>query len=162
MKPGKWLIGMVIGVAMLLTGSAFASNDKAVVKADNKDDFTAVAAAIRQQDGPGGRWEYMSRKERGDIDQRLNDMQSLFDKYGTVAKMDDASKTQLFNDQEAVNEILTKRDGDRLVCERETPTGSNIPKKVCRTYAEIQREHSDAQRYFQDNLNSPQRRGGGG
>lgn len=144
MKPGKWIIGMIVGIAMLQGGSAYAANEP-VVKATNKADFAAVAAAVRKEVAPGGRWEFTNASEKAQIDRDLSDMQSLFDKYGSVDQMDSASKMQLFNDQEAVNEILTKRDGDHLVCKDEAPLGSLIPKRTCRTYAQIERDRADAQ-----------------
>lgn len=161
MKSSKWLIGLVFGIALLQTGSALAESSKPVVSATNKEDFTAVAAAIRQQMAPGGRWEYTNGLEKEQINRDLNDMQSLFDKYGSVDQMDSASKMQLFNDQEAVNEILTKRDSNHLVCTREAPLGSLIPKRTCRTYGEIERERSDSQKFMRDRLATPQLRNGG-
>ncbi|HET6912438.1 MAG TPA: hypothetical protein VFH71_03720 [Rhodanobacteraceae bacterium] len=145
MKIGKWLAGMILVVAALQAGIACAADSKPVVKATNKDDFAAVAAAIRQQIGPGGRWQYTSKSEKADIDSRLNDMQGLFDKFGTVDQMDQPAKQQLFSDQEAVNDILTRRDGNRMICENEIPTGSHIPKRVCRTYAQMRQDEQDAQ-----------------
>lgn len=145
MNAGKRIIGMVVGVALLQTGSAFAGNDQPIVKAVNKTDFATVAAAIRQQVAPGGRWEYTNSSEKEQIDRDLNDMQSLFDKYGAVDQMDNASKMKLFNDQEAVNEILTKRDDDHLICKEEAPLGSLIPKRTCRTYGQIERDRREAQ-----------------
>lgn len=35
---------------------------------------------------------------------------------------------------------------DTLVCEREVPTGSTIPKSTCRTWAEIQADRAYAER----------------
>jgi hypothetical protein len=87
-------------------------------------------------------------------------MQSLFDKYGTVAQMDESTKVQLFNDQEAVNAILNHNDSNRLVCEHIAPLGSNIPKTVCRTYGEIQQEQRDSQHYLNANQAVPQFKSG--
>lgn len=163
MKIGKWLAGMILVVAALQAGIACAADSKPIVKATTKDDFTAVAAAIRQQIGPGGRWQYTSKSEKADVDSRLNDMQGLFDKFGTVDQMDQISKELLYNDQEAINDILTKRDGNRLICENETPTGSHIPKRVCRTYAQIRADEDAAQTFMHDQSHfNPQHAGGGG
>lgn len=151
MKLKAWLIGLTVGLALCQIGVVYAEDKtEPVVKADNKDDFAVVAAAIRQQVAPGGRWEFVNRNENDTINRNLNDMQSLFDKFGTVDKMDDASKTQLFNDQESVNVILTKRDDKRLVCEQEIPVGSHLPVKACRTYGDIERERVGARRFLED------------
>lgn len=139
----RGLLGMML--ALVVFSSAVAAEPaRATVKADNKAAFEAVAAAVRQQLNTGGRWEYTSKLEKEQVNQRLDDMQMLFDQFGTVEKMNDATKARLFNDQEAVNEILTKRDDLHMVCTEETPTGSHIPKRICRTYGDIRREQDNA------------------
>lgn len=161
MKTGRWLIGMILGLAALQSGNALAGDEQPVTKATNKDDFTAMSAAIRQQIGPGGRWQSTSKLEKEDINRRLDDMQSLFNKFGTVDQMDASAKMQLFNDQEAVNETLTKRDDNRLVCTYETPTGTHIQKRVCRTYGQIREDRENSQKYLYDRLATPQLKHGG-
>jgi len=144
MKMSKWILAAVLSCGALQAGIALA-DDAPVVKATNKDDFAAVAAAIRQQMGSGGRWQYASKSEKDEVDNRLIEMQGLFDKFGTVDQMDQTAKVRLFGDQQAVNDILTRRDGNRLVCSNEMPTGSHIPKRVCRTYAQMRQDEKDAQ-----------------
>jgi hypothetical protein len=160
MKLSKWVLGLSV-LAITLAGNVYADTAEPVVKATNKDDFAAVAAAIRQQVAPGGRWEYTSRLEKEQINRYLDDMGALFAKYGTLDQMNEASKLQMVNDQEAVNEILTKRDDNHIVCQYEQPLGSLIPKKTCRTYGEIQRERDRAQHDMYQRLATPQLRGGG-
>jgi hypothetical protein len=159
MKLKTWLVGVAVGVALLQVGIVQAKTD-VVVKADNKDDFTAVVAAVHQQMQPGGHYEFTSKKDREAIDAQFGEMQSLFDKYSTVAQMDQNAKVQLFNDQQAVNAILTHNNSDRLICEHIAPLGSNIPKTVCRTYGEVQREQRDSQHYMQTFQQVPQWKGG--
>jgi hypothetical protein len=59
--------------------------------------------------------------------------------------MDDNTKVRLLADQSTVNAILTKRDGDRLICNSIVPVGSHLPVKTCRTYSQIQIEQRDTQ-----------------
>lgn len=122
------------------------------VKADTKDQFVVVADHVREQMAQGGRFEFVNAQERATVDKDLGDMQSLFDKFGAVDAMDAASKIQLYNNQSEVNAILTHRDGDREICEQETPTGSNIPKTICRTYGDMERERADTNKTKQDML----------
>jgi len=159
MKLKTWLVGVIVGVALLQVGAVWAKTE-VIVKADNKDDFTAVVAAVHQQMLPGGHYEFTSSKDRADVDTRFGDMQSLFDKYGTVDKMDPNAKVQLFNDQQAVNAILTHNNSNRLVCEHVAPIGSNIPKTTCRTYGEIVQEQRDSQHYMNTYQQVPQFKGG--
>lgn len=128
-----------------------------------KDDFAAVAAAIQQQMGKGGHYEYINPSERAEVSRKLGDMQSIFDKYGSVAQMDTPAKTQLFSDQEKINSILTHNDSRRVVCQREMPTGSHLPKTVCRTFGQMMQDRTNA-RDMMDNinqLNRGQTKGGG-
>ena len=46
------------------------------------------------------------------------------------------TKAKLFNEQEVVNSILTRRDRDRVICKNEAPIGSHIPVTTCHTYGQ--------------------------
>jgi hypothetical protein len=80
-------------------------------------------------------------------------MSTLLDKKGSVAQMNDAEKTQMFNDQEQVNAILAHRDGDRLVCQTVAPVGSHIPIKSCKTARQLEGDQREAQKFIQDRQN---------
>lgn len=121
---------------------------KPVVRADTADNFAAIVAAIHQQMQPGGRWQYIDRSDRGTIDASFADMQSLYDRFGSVDKMNQPARTRLLTDQSTVNAILTNKDGNRLICQSQIPVGSHIPIKTCRTYAQIQAQRRDAQEFF--------------
>ncbi|HEU0277335.1 MAG TPA: hypothetical protein VFQ95_05900 [Rhodanobacteraceae bacterium] len=130
---------------------------KPVVKADTKDDFDAIVAAIHQQMAPGGRWQYIDKSERATIDGSFADMGKLYDRFGSVTKMDQAAKLRLLADQSTINAILTRRDGERLICRSEVPVGSHLPIRRCRTYAQIQAEERGTQRQLMEmQNNSPQ------
>lgn len=132
-------------------------NGKPVVKADTADNFQAIVAAVRQQMQPGGRWQYIDNKERATIDGSFADMQTLYDRYGSVDKMDQNARLRLLADQNTVNAILTRKDGDRLICETNMPVGSHFPVKTCKTYAQMQAEEGRAQEFLrQRNTQSSQ------
>lgn len=152
----KWLIGLFAGMALLQAGMVCATKTETIVKAENKADFAAVVTAVQSEMVAGGRYGFTDKKEREDVNRGLQYMQSLFDKYGTVAGMDPRTKMDLFSHQEAVNAILSRRDNNRLVCESVAPTGSNIPRRTCRTYGEIERERRDTQRVMDDFRQVPQ------
>ncbi|HZX71206.1 MAG TPA: hypothetical protein VFE77_10355 [Rhodanobacter sp.] len=161
MKLNRWMIGIIAAVVLLQVGIVYAKT-KVIVKAENKEDFTAVVAAVHQQMQPGGRYEHVSASERTGIDQHFNDMQSLFDKYGTVGQMDQKTKIQLFNDQEFVNATLTHRDNKRLVCESVAPVGSHIPRTTCRTYGDIMQSQHDTEQTLIQMQRVQESRGGKG
>jgi len=119
------------------------------LQADTKAKFDAVAAEVRAQWAPGGRFEFVTKEEYAKLNTSLDAMGALFDKYGTVAQMDRDTKIALFNDQEVVNGILKQRDAERLICRSEMPTGSHIPTTKCRTYGDIQRSETDSRNYME-------------
>lgn len=135
-------------------------NGKPVVKADTADNFAAIVAAIHQQMEPGGRWQYIDKSERSTIDASFADMQTLYDRFGSVDKMDQNARIRLLADQSTVNAILTRKDGDRLICETVLPVGSHLPMKTCKTYAQIQAEQRGAQEFLRQHGETMQKRSG--
>jgi hypothetical protein len=133
-------------------------NGKPVVKADTAENFAAVVAAIHQQMQPGGRWEYVDSQERATINGSFGDMQALYDRFGSVDKMDQAARMRLLADQNTVNAILTRKDGDRLICENRMPVGSHLPVKTCKTYAQMQAEQRGAQEFMRQREGTMQQR----
>ncbi|HKZ11238.1 MAG TPA: hypothetical protein VJL61_11105 [Rhodanobacteraceae bacterium] len=113
------------------------------VNAGTKAAFEAAVQATGQEMNTGGRFEFTDRRQRETVNDRFAAMQALFDKYGSVDKMPDAAKLELFSDQEKINGILTHTDANRLVCRTELPVGSHLPVKHCRTYGEIRRSERD-------------------
>ena len=152
MKLATWQIGIALALAIggtLQVEVSRASETETILKADNAAEFSAVAITVQKGMLPGGRFEFIDSKEHDTVNALLADMQALFDKHGTVAQMEMNTKVQLFNDQEAVNGILTRHDDDRLVCEHGAPLGSHIPRTTCHTYGEIQRRQRENQNYLQ-------------
>ena len=151
MNLKTWQIGVAMAVAvgaMLQMEIAQASKTEVILKADNAAEFSTIAVTVQQGMLPGGRFEFVDQKEHDTVTTRLADMQALFDKYGTVAQMEMNRKVQLFNDQEAVNAILTQRDDERLVCTHDAPLGSHIPRTACQTYGEIERTRRGEVQYL--------------
>lgn len=148
MKMNICLVGMVLGATFFSWGTACASKVQPVVKADTRADFMGVVASVKKEMVPGGRYEFVSGSERQTIDASLSEMQSSFDRFGTVAAMDKDTKFQLYVDQENVDAILTHRDDRRLVCKSERPIGSLVPKRTCRTYGEVERGRLKSEQFM--------------
>lgn len=144
-----------------VSGLSAAEKIDVVVKGDTLENFQAVAAAVRKQMEPGGYYQYIHGDERHQVDELLRDMETLFKRHATVDEMGVDDKRQLADDQETINAILTQRDSRRIVCESVRPTGSNIPRRVCRTYGQIEAEHQGVQRMMQDLQSTPQHKAGG-
>jgi hypothetical protein len=127
------------------------ANGKPIVVADNKANFDLVAAAIRKQMQPGGRFGFVDKTGRQTVESGLTDMQALFDQYGSVDKMQGPVQAKLLADQNAVNEVLARNDGNRRICWKETPVGTHFPTTVCRTLAEIQAQRENARQNLDQN-----------
>ena len=160
MKDKLWLSLMTAALMVVQVAAVQAKEAKPDVKANTKDEFAAVADHVRQQMAPGGRFEFVDKNNQETVNRDLSNMQNLYDKFGTVDAMDQASKVALFNNQSEVNAILTRNDADREICEQVKPMGSNIPKTVCRTYRQTQEDNGAAQRYLQDMKNQSTLKGG--
>jgi hypothetical protein len=68
------------------------------------------------------------------VDEGLNEMGALFDKYPTVDAMNEQAKIALFNAREKVNSALALGGRDRMICKKQAPLGSHIPVVQCHIY----------------------------
>ncbi|HLI18405.1 MAG TPA: hypothetical protein VKV22_09055 [Rhodanobacteraceae bacterium] len=117
---------------------------KPVIAADTRDNFEAVAAAVRQEMQSGGRFAFVNKAGRETVDTKLTDMGALFERYGSVNKMDPAAQERLLADQNSINEVLARYDSNRRICWQETPVGTHFPRTVCRTLGEIQNQQNQS------------------
>ena len=125
------------------------------VKADTKEAFEPIAADVRKEMEGGGRFEYVKPDERKTVDAKLDEMNKLFEKSGSVSAMTQDEKVALFNAQETVNAILTRRDRDRVICKNEAPIGSHIPVTSCHTYGQEVEAREGTQKQMADWKNAP-------
>jgi hypothetical protein len=145
----KHASSVLLFAAFAITAAA-ADKPEPAVNADTKERFATVSSWVQQEMRPGGRYEHITSSERSTVEAKLAEMGGLLDKHGTVAEMNDTEKTEMFNSQEQVNAILTKRDGDRLICKSVAPVGSHIPVTTCRTARQMESEQRDARTYIED------------
>lgn len=155
-----FVFGAAFAVMVSFPALAKETNDPAV-NANTKETFATVSSWVRKEMAAGGRYAYVTDTEKSKVDANLNEMGGLFDKYGAVDQMNDADKTKLFNDQEELNAILSKRDGDRIICKNEIPIGSHIPVKSCRTYSQMQGDRNNTRQFMDDRSQVAQKKPGG-
>ena len=143
---------LALVLSLPLFHSAFAKENyhEKALNADTKESFAVVSENIRGEMQKGGRYEFVQPKERGQIDQSLTEMTALFEKYGSISAMTQDTKVKLFNDQETVNSILTKRDRDRVICTNKAPIGSHIPVTTCHTYAQEVEAHEGTKKQLDE------------
>lgn len=120
------------------------------VNAETKETFAEISQNVRREMDTGGKYEFVPPDERTKIDKTFDDMTALFDQYGTVSAMNQDAKVKLFNDQEVVNSILTKRDRDRVICTSKAPVGSHIRQTTCHTYAQEVQAHQETRKQMSD------------
>jgi len=126
-----------------------------VVTAQTKDNFADQAQNVRKEMQPGGRYEFVTVSEHKRVEHRLVEIQDLFDHYTDGTRLQDTKMVELLTAQEEINGILTKRDGDRLICKNEKPTGSHRPVNSCKRYSDIVRSERATQKLMQDYLATP-------
>jgi len=152
---------VTIALGLLFAGHAMAKDAPApAVNASDKDSFQTVAEWVRKQMEPGGRYAEVNGSERRTIHERLDEMGKLFESRGAVDQMTLDEKKALLVDQEEINSILGKRDGDRLICTYERPIGSNLPVKSCQTARERdERRRLDRKELDRQQIGKQQRQG---
>lgn len=114
------------------------------VSADTPEKFAAVAAGVRTDMAPGGRYEFIRPDQKGKVEADLNLMMQLLQQSGSVTAMREDQKVQLFNTQENLNGILTHSDKNRLVCENVAAAGSLLRTNKCKTLGEIERDRASS------------------
>lgn len=141
----KYFVAAALAALVSMSGGLRAADKPSpAVNADSKESFGTVADWVRGQMKEGGRYAEVKSDEREVVNTRLDEMARLFDRKSSVAEMTLEEKKTLLVDQEEINSILGKRDGDRLICRNDRPIGSNIPVKTCETARELaERRRSD-------------------
>jgi hypothetical protein len=158
MGTSNLLRAALVVAALFLTatlGVAKENYHETNFNADTPEKFKAVADDVRKEMEAGGRYDQVKAKERVTIEQALTDMEGLIQATGGVANMKQDDKVKLFNDQETVNAILTKRDNDRVICEDKPKLGSHVRTTSCHTYG----QEEEARRGSQDTMGEWTRRG---
>jgi hypothetical protein len=159
MRNSGWLVSGVLVVALSLAGcsgapvqyangaapAAEGASTDVHVDAGTKADLAATIAAVDKQMQPGGRWQYVTDRNRAELSANFARMQGLFGQYGTVDNMDEHARLRLLDAQNNVNAILTQDDGNRLICKLERPIGSHLPVKTCQTFAQLQKRAHENQ-----------------
>ena len=149
----KYVSAALFLFAAFAASAAASDKPDPAVNAETKDKFVTVSEWVQKEMTPGGRYAHVTPSERSTVDSKLAEMGSLLDKRGSVAQMNDAEKTEMFNSQEQVNAILAKRDGDRMICQNVAPVGSHIPVKTCKTARQMEGDQRDAQKFLNDRQN---------
>ena len=125
-----FVFAVTLGFVSLLPSSVVTAAQRPV------ETLETAIADIRAGLEPGGKYDYVPKIDRRDIEEQLNIMASLLRGVDAIEDMNQRRKIRLFNAQERVNGLLLQAEGARTVCESHKVTGSHMTSTVCMTQAE--------------------------
>ena len=142
----------ILALALAIPASAFgfSSQDKAL---DVSRAFAEQKTRIHADLADGETYSEISQQDIASVKGALERISIKLEQPGGLEGMNDASKAALFNDQELVNNLLTKAGKDsRVVCVREKKLGSHRTTSNCMTVGERARRSEDSQKAMRDNM----------
>lgn len=145
------LLWLVVCAMFALPASAHAASpDWKVVT--NQQAFEVQAAQVRKDMNGNGKYAGISMKARKSVEADLDKIDALLHKGDSAAKLTDRDQVALMNAQERVNAVLTRNEGNRLICEYRARTGSHLKTKICHTQAQIAATRRNTQRELRDSV----------
>ena len=151
----KVLLGVVVCGALaspLVCSASAAKGEPWKFAVNTPEAFAVQAATVRRDMGPDGRYREVTVAERAVVEAELKKIEDLLQHRGSAEKLDDKDQVELVNAQENINAVLTKNDGDRLICTLDQRTGTNFKVKTCMTAFQRSERTRKAQQAFQDVL----------
>jgi len=143
---------------LLFASTAHATIDSSSKKTSGKQpvdvsqSFEEQRRTIEAELANGETYSEIPRKDRETVNEALQRISSALADRGGVAGLSDTEKAAVFNDQELINNILTRAHADsRLVCVREKKVGSHRTTTQCATVADRRRASEESQKALRDN-----------
>jgi hypothetical protein len=135
----------------MVSGPALAATTRASIDVA-AGAFTEQRKAIEADLADGETYSEIGSEDRATVNHALDRIAALFQTHGSVESLSWEDRTQMFNDQEQINNILTKAGEDsRLVCRREKKVGSHRVTTQCTTVANRRRAMEDSQNVLREN-----------
>lgn len=136
-------------LALLIPGMAVATsvvdptaNELRSLDLEGAQRFSEQSSAIKAALAKGT----LDRQEQAKVLGALDRISAILEAGGGVDGLNKEQKVRLFNEQEVVNTALTRaHDDDRMICRRETITGSNRPVNRCETVGNRRRAQEQTQ-----------------
>ncbi|TFZ43776.1 hypothetical protein E5C33_16965 [Stenotrophomonas maltophilia] len=141
---------MALVLCLGLAATAQAKSEKSEVKFDAKapvaEQIQTVEKAISSEN-----YSEIGLEDKSRVQQALGRIKLALGSHERVDQLSPHDQTQIFNDQEVINTIMTRAHADsRMVCRRERSTGSNMPQSVCLTVAQRRRAQEDSRKSLND------------
>ncbi|MGF6418005.1 hypothetical protein ABH900_001476 [Stenotrophomonas sp. AN71] len=139
---------LMLGLALAATVQA--KSEKSDVRFDANapvaDQIRSVESAINADD-----YSEIGLEDKSRVQQALGRIKIKMGDHERVEQLSPHDRTEIFNDQEVINTIMTRARADsRMVCRRERSTGSNMPQSVCLTVAQRRRAQEDSRKALND------------
>lgn len=120
--------------------------------ADTPAAFEEQAAKVRDEMKPSGQYAGITTSDRHAVEVDLDKISELLKRKGSASALSEGEQVELANAQERVNAVLTRNDGDRLVCTYERRSGSNFKYKNCMTVSDRDSIRRKSQEGFQNEI----------
>lgn len=125
------------------------------------EDVRQTRTAIEAEFVPEGEYGHLTEMQKREVSEGLLVIERLLARHGSVARMRERDRVQVFNRQERVNQILTgMSEEETVVCDREERTGTRLRDTMCGTVAE-RRERREAERARMGGMQRGSMPGGG-
>ena len=122
----------------------------------DKQQFAVYDAQVKSDIQASG-YKEIDPADLETVTKTLEQMEDRWQKADANGKLNVNDTVEMANDQEIVSNILHHAAADsRVICARETPMGTLISKKVCRTVAQMRREEKESQDALRQEQQSPQ------
>jgi len=155
-RPVTLAFASVLGLLLLLPATSQAApsvkQKEWNFSANSLQDFEAQAAEVREEMGTDGQYGAISVNDRNAVEADLDRIAAILGSKDSAAKLSDQQQIDVINAQERINAVLTKNDGNRLICTMEQRTGTKFKEKVCVTAREREAIRRDSQKVMQDTL----------
>lgn len=103
-------------------------------------EFAASRALLERAVRESDQYRDMQEQDRRELAKALDRMERTLASIASVQELGDDARTQLYNDQEMINNVLTQvRDDSRMICKREKKVGSHRVTNICITAGERRR-----------------------
>ena len=139
----------ILAVSLIFAGvsgahAATDSKEAFPLNAESTEQFREQAATLRS-DMEKGKYSELASADKKTIDKRLDELDAMYVKRSTGAKMGGDDAMALVNASSEINALLAGDSDQRLVCEYEKVLGSNRRTKVCTTVEERERRNREDQ-----------------
>lgn len=134
------LLALLVAVAS--TGSAFAIDRNTGIRADailsQQQQIRAEATART------GRYKDMDESRRRDLFAKQDVVFRLLEGKQDSNELNEPQRVELFNALESIEATVNNARDEQMICEHVKQIGSNRPQKVCKTYAQREKEREKA------------------